>query len=179
VELTCSFQAASGCRFSEARFTVELVTMREGTARTTEDAIAYDLFPILLEDAKTVRITSTLKSDVTFKFEPVSATLSLPSRERIEEEVRYSSRVVAFDLRGSQPAWGFQRTDQHEIAGPHRLFMLVRKPRGTGVGATFNLRARVEFLIGGEGFSPIDLSMLFRRRSRSGELTDKPTVALC
>ena len=180
VQLTCSFQAASGCRLSEARFTVDLTARGPaGAGLPAEDAIAYDMFPALLEDATTVKVTSTLKADVVLKFEPVTATLSLPTRERVEEEVRYCSRVVAFDLRGSHPAWSFHRTAQHEIAGPQRLFLLVRKPRGTGVDATFSLRARVEFVVGGQGFAPVDLVMLFRRRSRSGELTDRPAVPLC
>ncbi|MER6959666.1 hypothetical protein [Streptomyces sp. NPDC000618] len=181
VQLTCSFQAAVGSRFTHARFTTELVTTVDGGERSTgAQAIAYDLFPLRLEEARTVTVTSQRPGvDVTFGFEPVEATLSLPSRERMEEGIQYTSRVEAFDLRGTRPAWSFRRTEQREISGPHRLFMLVRKPKGTTVQATFGLSATVQFMMGGHGFAPVDLLMLFRARNRSGVLTDEPSVPLC
>jgi hypothetical protein len=182
VQLACSFQAAPACRFTDARFAVVLTTTPEGSTQGSEvaaDAIAYDLFPLLLEDAKTVTVKSTVKPEVSFKFEPVTATLSLPSRERVEQQIRYACRVVAFDLRGTRPAWSFYRTEQHEISGPQRLFVLVRKSTGTRVQAMFSLRARVEFVLGGQGFSPVELVMLFRRRDQAGLITDELTVPLC
>ncbi|GAA2746156.1 hypothetical protein GCM10010440_36770 [Kitasatospora cinereorecta] len=168
VQLTCSFQAAPGCHFADARFAVTL----------SAEAIAYDLFPVLLEDARTVTLTRTGPT-LSFEYNPMGATLTMPSYERAEEKVRYCSRIVAFDLRGDRPSWSFHRTDQHEITGPQRLFMIVRKPRGHSVQATFNLRARVQFALGGDGFSPVELVMLFRKRERSGEIVDEPSVALC
>jgi hypothetical protein len=179
VQLACSFAAAAGCRFTDARFAVTLHTVANSEQGTSADAIAYDLFPQLLEDATTVTITSTIKPEISFGYEPVSAKLSLPSRERVEEQIRYSSRVVAFDLQGTNPAWSFYRTDQHEISGPQRLFMLVRKPRHSTVRATFSLNARVQFVRGGYGFSPVELVMLFRQRDRTGALADELATALC
>ncbi|MGW7042148.1 hypothetical protein ACWGDT_05400 [Streptomyces avermitilis] len=182
VQLTCSFQAAVGCRFAHARFTAELVTGAEDgdPDAAVSQAIAYDLFPLLLEEARTVTVTSQgWGMDLSFGFEPVEATLTMPSREWSEDRVTYSSRVEAFDLRGTRPAWQFVRTEQREISGPQRLFMLVRKPKGTVVRASFGLRATVQFMLGGQGFAPADLVMLFRSRSRAGELTDRPSAALC
>jgi hypothetical protein len=183
VQLACSFQAARGCRFTDARFAVTLTTEFDSADQRPEaaaQAIAYDLFPQLLEDAQVVTVTSAIKPEISFGYEPVSAKLSLPSRERVDKQIRYTSRVEAFDLQGSHPAWAFHRTQQHEISGPQRLFMLVRKPKGSAVSATFNLRARVQFvLLGGQGFSPVELVMLFRGRDRSDVLTDAPTVTLC
>lgn len=179
VELACSFAAAAGCRFVEARFAVALHTEWADGAAPGGPAIAYDLFPMLIEDEQTVRVTSSGRTEIGFGFEPVSATLALPYRERVTEQVRYSSRVAAFDLRGTRPAWSFYRTQQHEIVGPHRLFMLVRKPRGSSVRATFSLSARVQFVVGGRGFAPAELVMLFRSRDRAGAVIDEPTVPLC
>lgn len=174
VALACSFQAAAGCRFTGARLGIELSTVDGG------EAVAVDMFPTLIEEERTVTVTSsTLGADISFGFDPVDANVTLPSRERLTEMVRYTGRVVAFGLGGDRPAWSFQRTDQREISGPHRLFLLVGKPRGTAVQARFTLTARVEFMIGGRGFAPTDLVMLFRRRSRTGELVDAPTVPLC
>lgn len=179
VQLACSFQAAPGCRFEDARFAVALTTESAGDGAAAGTAIAYDLFPLLLEDARTVKTTTSIKPELSFAFEPVSGTVTLPSREKVEESIRYTSRVVAFDLQGSRPAWSFQRTGQHEISGPQRLFMIVRKPRGTRVRAAFSLTAHVRFVLYGRGFAPVELTMLFRDRDRSTVLTDEPSVVLC
>lgn len=183
VQLVCSFQAASGCRFTDARFAVEPSTVDDGTGSRpaeTTDAIACDMFPLSVEDAQTVKVTSTMPtSEFSFGFEPLGATLSLPSRQRVRESIEYRSRIVAFDLHGTRPAWSFHRTDQHEIVGAQRLFLLVRKPRGTQVHATFSLSAHVQFVVGGRGFAPVELVMLFRRRGRDMLLDDAPALALC
>lgn len=178
VQLTCSFGAAPACRFADARFEVVLETESD-TPDVPDGAIAYDLFPQLLEDATTVTITKAWKPELSFKFNQASGTLSLPSRQRVEEQVSYTSRVEAFDLRGNRPAWSFRRTDQHEISGPQRLFMLLRTPKRTHVRAAFSLRARVEFVLGGRGLAPVELVMLFRRRNETGTLEGAPTVVLC
>lgn len=179
VELACSFAAAAGCRFVDARFAIALLTEWADGVAQGAPAIAYDLFPTLIEDPQTVKVTSSGRTEIGFGFEPVSATLALPSRERVTEQVRYSSRIAAFDLRGTQPAWSFYRTEQHEIVGPHRLFMLVRKSQGSSVRAKFSLSARVQFVMNGHGFAPAELVMLFRRRDRVGAVTDEPSVPLC
>ncbi|GLZ79564.1 hypothetical protein Afil01_43710 [Actinorhabdospora filicis] len=171
VGLSCSFQAAPGSRFADARLGVELSTVDGG------GAVAMDMFPTLIEEQRTVTVTSTA-GQASFGFDAIGAELSLPTREQTTELIRYSGRVVAFGLGGDRPAWSFQRTEQREIAGPHRLYLLVRKPRGTAVHARFTLSARVEFVIGGRGFAPTDLVMLFRKRTRTGELVDAPTVPL-
>jgi hypothetical protein len=179
VELACSFSAAPGCRFLDARFEVALDTVWADGPEQAGEAIAYDLFPVLIEDARTVTVTSAVKPEFSFGYEPVSAKLALPSRERVTEQIRYASRIAAFDLRGTRPAWSFYRTEQHEINGPQRLFILVRKPRGSSVRAAFGLSARVQFVLGGQGFSPAELVMLFRSRDRAGAVTDEMTVPLC
>src|SRR5437868_8114444 len=50
VQLTCSFSAASGCRFHDARFALDLHTIPDNpnpSAQAIRDyAIAYDLFPL-------------------------------------------------------------------------------------------------------------------------------------
>jgi hypothetical protein len=182
VQLACSFQAASGARFTEARFATELLTVEDAPgsrAPGTIDAIAYDLFPKTVEDSQTVTVTSAIKPELSLGYDPFSATLSLPSRERVVEKVEYRSRITAFDLQGTRPAWQFAATDQREISGPQQLFVLVRKPRGTSVQARFQLNARVQFVIGGTGLAPVELVMVFRRRGRDAVLEDAPALPLC
>src|SRR5947199_9194418 len=56
----------------------------------------HDALPIfLLEDAKTVKVTSSVKPEVTFKFEPVSATLELERDLRLD---RKSTRLNSSHL---------------------------------------------------------------------------------
>jgi hypothetical protein len=182
VQLACSFQAAAGCRFTQARFATELLTAEDSPgsrAPGTTDAIAYDLFPQLVEEPRTVTVTSSIKPEITLGYDPVSATLALPSRERVVETVQYRSRITAFDLQGGRPAWQFTATDQREISGPQQLFILIRKPKGTSVQARFQLNAQVQFVIGGTGLAPVELVMVFRRRGREAVLQDAPDLPLC
>jgi hypothetical protein len=177
VELACSFAAAAGCRFSDARFEVALST--EPPAETTaQEAIAYELSPLQLEDPQEVTASSS-KPGVAVKFEPASATLTLPSHEEVRKYVGYSSVMAASGLRTSRPVWSFYRTDQREINGSHLLQMLVRKPRGSRVMAELSLRARVQFVFVGHALSPVNLAMVFRHRSATGEIAGAPRIALC
>lgn len=183
VHLACSFQAAPGCRFHDARFALALHTLPDDSTTTAltgqGDAIAYDLFPRQLEDKRTVNIKHTFNPEVKFGYDPLSVSLSLPLYEHVEQYVAYTSRIVAFDLQGTQPAWTFTRTEPHEISGPQKLFMIVRKPKGTQVKATFNLTATVQFVIGGQVLDPCSLVMIFRRRNFPKDITDEPTYPLC
>lgn len=183
IQLACSFQAAPGCHFIDARFSFELKTLPDGPQRLLtspiENAIAYDLFPLRIEDEQTVTVTRKLSPEMKFGYEQASATLTLPLLDRVEQRIVYTSRVEAYDLQGTHPAWSFYRTPAHEISGPQRLFLLLRKPKGTSVKTTFRLAARVQFVVGGQGFGPANLVMIFRRRDRSKTLTDEPTIPLC
>ena len=182
IQLACSFQPASGCRFSDARFALSLQTLSSDTnviAQTNlGKAIAYDLFPLKFEDECKVSIKKSFNPEIKFNFDPISSSLTLPLYERSEEYVSYTSRVVAFDLQGTQPAWSFTRTASHEIDGPQKLFMIVRKPKGMQVKATFSLTARVQFLIGKIALDPTPLVILFRRRGPQKEIDDT-SVILC
>lgn len=182
IQLTCSFQAAPGCRFHDARFSLELQTVPIQLNTTTQGvqqyAIAYDLFPLKIEDECKINVKYTFNPEVKFDFNPVSSSLALPIYERAKEYVVYSSRIEAFDLQGTQPAWSFARTATHEISGPQKLFMIVRKPKGTQVKATFNLAARVQFMIGNIPLDPSPLVIVFRRQNPQSVITDA-TILLC
>lgn len=122
IQLTCSFQAATGCRFHDARFALTLQTVPLKTNGITQvvpsKAIAIDLFPLRIEDERKVSIKRSLNPEIKFNFDPAAASLTLPLNDRTEEYVTYISRIEAFDLQGTQPAWSFTRTASHEIGGP-------------------------------------------------------------
>lgn len=183
VELACSFQAARGCRFHDASFALNLETIpadpNAPPQAASANAIAYDLFPLRVEDECRISIKQSLGPEITFGFDHASFSLKLPNKERSREYVTYQSRIVAFDLRTSWPKWQFTRTDAHEIEGSQELFMILRKPKGTHVKATFSLAANIQFTIAGLGLDLWPLVMVFRHRSNPNQpLTDAPSVPL-
>jgi hypothetical protein len=182
VQLACSFQAAPNCRFHDARFSLELQTSPSDISvleASPGNAIAYDLFPLKLEDERKVRVTWSFHPELKFTFDPISSSLTLPLYDRESEYVTYTSRVEAFDLQGTQPAWKFVRTASHDISGPQKLFMTLRKPKGTQVKAIFSLTAHVQFLIGRVVLNPYPLKLLFRGNEDQSTITDAPSAPLC
>ena len=183
IQLACSFQPAPSCRFHDARFALTLQTVPVDTNGITQlvpgKAIAYDLFPLRIEDEYKVTIKRSFNPEIKFNFDPVTASLALPLYDRTEEYITYTSRIEAFDLQGAQPAWSFTRTVTHEIGGPQKLFMVIRKPKGTQVEATYRLTARVQFMIGTIALDPYPLIMFFRRRDPQSVISDVPTIPLC
>jgi len=180
IQLACSFQAAPGCRFHDARFALTLQTVPDDPALPTQTAlsraIAYDLFPLRLEDGRKVTIKRSLNPEIKFNFDSVSSSLTLPLCDRAEDYIIYTSYIEAFDMQGTQPAWQFMRTKSHEIGGPQKLFMILRKPKGTYVKARFSLSASVQFMIGNIALNPLPLVM---RRNPQSVITDMPMVSLC
>ena len=184
VELACSFEAATGCRFHDASFALNLETIpadpNAPLQAASANAIAHDLFPLLVEDECKIDIKQSLSPEITFGFDHASSSLKLPyNKERSRKYVTYQSRIVAVGLRTSQPKWQFTRTNAHEIEGSQRLFMILRKPKGTHVKATFSLAANVQFTIAGLGLDLWPLVMVFRHWSNPNQpLTDAPSVPL-
>jgi hypothetical protein len=184
VQLACSFWAAEGCRFHVACFGLDLQTAPADSNAPTQtvsgNAIAYDLFPLTIEDERRISIKHNINPEITFGFDSASSSLKLPyGYERSEEYVTYKSRIVAFGLQGPQPEWHFTRTASHEIEGSQKLFMILRKPKGTHVKARFNLTANVQFTIAGLGLDLWPLVMVFRHRSNPNQpLTDAPQMPL-
>lgn len=182
VQLACSFQPAPSCRFHDARFSLNLQTTPidpEGSQAVLAKAIAYDLFPLKLEDERKVSVIWSFHPELKFTFDPIASSLALPLYDRTTEYVTYASRIEAFDLQGTQPAWAFTRTASRDISGPQKLFMMLRKPKGTQVKATFRLTAHIQFLIGSIALDPYPLHILFRGSDAQSTITDAPIVPLC
>src|SRR6266566_4645880 len=127
-----------------------------------------------------LNLKQSIGPEITFGFDPTSSSLKLPfNYERSKEYVTYQSRIVASGLRTSQPRWQFTRTGAHEIEGSQKLFMILRKPKGIHVNATFSLASNVQFTIAGLGLDLWPLVMIFRHRSNPNQpLTDAPSVPL-
>jgi hypothetical protein len=180
IQFACSFEAGFQYRFHEARFQVTLETRPVVSGRPDlRGAIAYDLFPLHLEDQRQVSIKRSLNPQIRFRFDPLSGSLAVPLYEHGEEYLRYTARISAFDLQGTQPAWSLARTHSHEIEGSQKLFMIVRKPKGTQVYASFKITASVEYLLGNIVLDPFPLSFLFRRRQSTSTRAEAPAYPLC
>ena len=183
VQLTCSFQAALGCRFHDARLSLCLETLPDNPKVPAQpslgNAIAYDLYPQKVEDDYKVSIKRSINPQLTLTSDPSSPGISLPLYEGREEYIVYKGYIEAFDLQGTQPAWSFTRTYSHEIGGPYKLFLVIRKPKGTLVKATLSLEAHVQLMIGKIALDPLPLIMTFRRSRNNPVVVDKPIVPLC
>lgn len=180
IQFACSFEAGTNYRFHDARFQLALETQPAGSGSTSlPPAIAYDLFPLQLEDPRQVSIKRSLTPEVTFHFDPLAGSVSVPLYEREEAFLHYTSRLRAFDLQGTHPAWSFARTHAHEIGGPQKLFMILRKPRGTQVYASFSITASVEYVIGQVVLDPLPLLFFLRRRNATSTPTESPGYPLC
>jgi hypothetical protein len=183
VQLTCSFAPARGYRFHAARFEIVLqvlpINSTSPSPLAQKPAIAYSLFPLRSEDQadNTTKIGGAV--GVNLGNNPSSPSLNVPVYGKDSTFVSYASYIEAFGLQTTRPGWQFTRTRSHEISGPYALLMLVRKPKGTKVQATFSLTAHLQFLYGSTPLKTLlSLVMFFRRRGSSATITD-PTVQLC
>ncbi len=183
VRLACSFIAGAGCRFHDARFALDLHTIpanpNPSAQAITDYAIAYDLFPLKVEDEYKVSIKRGITPQLSLTSSPSLPAISLFQYEGTEEYITYKGHIEAFDLQGTHPAWSFARTPTHEIAGSYELFLLIRKPKGSLVKATLSLTVHVQFMIGKIALDPLPLVLLFRRGRDNPVLVDTPTVPLC
>jgi hypothetical protein len=172
IRLACTF-IAEGWRFCDARLDIVLQTSPNDpntvVPTALEQAIAYDLTPMKAEDGSTTRVGGKLGFPI-----PGSPYLEYGTERTVNK-----SSVEAIGLLGPRPGWIFAHTQTHEISGSQPLSMLVRKPKGTKVQATFRLTAHVQLVIGHRVLEdPLSLLTLFRRHGSSATITD-PTVPLC
>jgi hypothetical protein len=174
--LACSFDPAEGCRFHDARFEIKLFTVPTDPAALPGEAIAYDLSPMKSEDKRIITDNYKLSPEIEINKE---VSLTLPFYEKSIQYTSNTSYLEAVNPQGPNPEWKFTHTSLHRISGSQLLFMLVRKPKGTHVQATFQLKVHAQFLIG--DWAPEDLiplSIRIRRRGSPPAITD-PTVPLC
>jgi len=179
-QLICSFVPAPGYRFHDAYFEITLQTLPiNATApplAVREQAMAYALFPEKSEDQ--IKHTTTTGGSLTFTLDgKLSSSVPFPSKST--EGSANVSYIEAFGSQSTQPGWRFTRTPFREISGEYTLLILVRKPKGTRVQASFSLTAHLQFLYGSTPLKKLlSLVMFFRRRGSSATITD-PTVQLC
>ncbi|NWJ96635.1 MAG: hypothetical protein HXX20_12700 [Chloroflexi bacterium] len=174
VQLACSFLPANGCRYSSARFKVELLS-----APTSPAAIVYDYFPPFTPDeAKAVkRFSLDLNLKLKVGTVPLLELSGLPFKyEKSQEFTVYTSRVEMAGLQTSQPIWNFSRTSSHELNGSYKLIMIVRKPKGSQVQARLSLSAETEVVLELGPLGPFPLTTTLRKGKT---IVDEPEIPLC
>ena len=98
VQLACSFQASPGYPFRDAFFTIALRADPRYAHRGP--AIAYDLYPLRIEDESQISRHLALSPSLKFTYGGAEAALPIPTYETTETYARYTGRVRAFDLPG-------------------------------------------------------------------------------
>lgn len=175
VHLFCSFEPAYGCRFFDGRFGITMNT--SGSSAGHGEAIAYDLYPRLVEDTLTISRKYSVSADMSFDIGIASPRFA-GEQEQSKDFIIYSSKIIASGLRTNTVAWRFMRTASHEIIGPQELFMLVRKPKNSQIWGIMRLAAQLEVITSMGPFGPFPL--LFSRRGDAEPLlADLPSVPLC
>ena len=97
---------------------------------------------------------------------------------RVNDPVAHATHIAAFNPQGTRPGWQFTHTTSYRIDGYQELYLLVRKPSGTTIQATFCLTAHLQLTFGPVHFKRLlPTMMLFHHRNSSGTIID-PTVQL-
>ena len=98
MQLACSFDAAAGCRFHDARFALDLHTIPDNpnaSARAMTDyAIAYDLFPLKVEDEYKINIKRGINPHLSLTSNPSAPAISLLHYEGTEEYISWFGQMV-------------------------------------------------------------------------------------
>jgi hypothetical protein len=178
VQLACSFKAASGCRFHDARFEFTLYNPDMPNLPASHHPLIYDLAPELVEDEQKVSRKYNINPDVKLDFTVAKAEGSTVGYEHLSEYMVYHGRIEADGLQGSKGGWTFTRTRQHEIGRSQRLFTIIRKPKKTRAIMQFGLAARVEAITNFGPIGPLPLTFIFHHKGNTPHNLSEPEVMI-
>lgn len=145
VSFFCSFTPDADCRFSSARFIIELFA-EQNAVMVNERPIAYTLFPEKIEDVITCKREVNLGFDLGVKMNIVDMKGS-GSSTTTSDYVVYQPRLYYSGLRESIFSWNFKSTESNEIAGAiNGLLAIIRTPKNTRLKGKFNIKAKAEIM---------------------------------
>lgn len=124
VLIACSFRPKRDTPFESASLQIQL----QGAAEA--QAIAWSMSPELASE--TVQYERKVNVGSDFKLVKFGAEAGISGERR---EVC----IEATGILQSDPAWEFTRTERVAIRGSHRLFLVVRSPRGIAVTGSLEL----------------------------------------
>lgn len=142
VRMACSFVPDRSCRFAWARLGVELI-MRDDYSLDEPTVLAFDLFPREILRMQTYKRSFSVTPS--FKFAFASAELAV---DHSSELLTYQPATASSGLLTDTPAWTFTPPAQSGLSGDRELFLLVKKPKGESVEATFTIGAEVRTALG-------------------------------
>lgn len=145
VSLSCSFLPDNRCRFTWARFGVELSARSKHSAELLEEKpTAYDMFPDeVLTETKYGREIS-FAGDLKFKL-----AILKRATKKTEELVVYEPQIFAYGINRPNLSWDFKSTKEKGVWGNKKdLLLIVRAPKDSMLKGRFLLGAEVEVNIG-------------------------------
>jgi hypothetical protein len=140
VSLNCSFLPDSACRFTWARFEVELFTFP-----ISEQPIAWDICPseITTEVKQTQGIT--ISPELCFKLDKTETSAKLFTVNTQKEFFLYEPQIFSFGFRRTNVSWDFRSTMEKGIWGDKRnLLLIVMVPQNSQLKGRFKVSAQVE-----------------------------------
>jgi len=156
VSLTCSFCPDTDCKFTWARFGVELNAETKAGEQIKERPIAIDMFPDEILSEMKYKREMNLSPQFKFNLKVVDTKTKFGVSES-KEFVAYEPQIFAYGIRRPSIAWDFKNTKEKGIWGNKRdLLLLVRTPKESKVKGRFILGAEVEVYI--DRWIPIPLA---------------------
>jgi hypothetical protein len=141
ISLSCSFLPDIGCKFTWARFEVEL----SSTALTQEKPIAWDIYPSEITYEVNVASSITISPQLSFSLSGVDTNASLFSLSAQREYTSYVPQIFAFGFRTPRVVWDFKSTMQKGLWGDKRnLLLIVTTLRDSKLQGQFKVSAQVD-----------------------------------
>ena len=145
MSLSCSFLPDNRCKFTWARFEVELdaIDKKNGSILNNKPLV-IDMFPD--EVLNEVKFTKEISLKPNFKFDISSINAEIGKTTANKQEyIYYEAEMFAFGINSSKIAWDFNCTANKRILGNKRnMFMVVKVPKDSKLIAKFTLSVEVE-----------------------------------
>jgi len=149
VSLSCSFLPDKACKFTWARFEVELYARSESGSKCREVPIAYSMFPDEILSEISFERKINFGADLQLSKGLFKVGMGLKDHDTKSIYIVYEPQIFAFGINTSKVAWDFQATKEKSIWGNKKdLFLIIKSPKGSRVTGRFSLSAEVGFFLG-------------------------------
>lgn len=139
VQFVCSFRPHEKAEIAWARFSVRLIP-----DSNKSQAIAHDLYPVLIE--KAIKNTSLVKLSPSFKFDITGVKGELKAGELgyTIEYTQLQPRIVAHGQGETLPTWEYRQVQGKSIIGSKVMYLIMRVPKSAiSVRALLGLEAEL------------------------------------
>lgn len=145
VSLSCSFLPDPECKFSWARFGVELRAKSKTGTLCKERPIAYDMFPEEILSQIRCKREISFSPELKFSIGSVDVDAKLIDVTTQKEYIVYEPQIIAFGINTLKAIWDFKSTKEKGVWGNKRdLLLIVRAPKQSRIKGRFILAAEVK-----------------------------------